>query len=266
MASLKRLGAAAVGLGRTWWTGLGDLLLPQVCHGCQARRMEAAGLCPSCSAALLDAVARAYCMRCGASLGPGIRDDPEGGCWLCPSPQPRFRRVARVGPYRQPLRKVIQRFKYRRIESMRNRLEQMLAQAVRSRLGVEFDLLLPVPMHWTRRLLRGFDHARLLAEGLGRRLDLPVGDELVRTRPTPPQVHLPRSRRIENVRGAFALRPAGDVRGLRILLIDDVTTSGATANEAAKVLRRAGAGEVDLAVLAKADPPRAFADPPRGRD
>ena len=113
-------------------------------------------------------------------------------------------------------------------------------------------------MHWLRRLGRGFDHARAIAAGLARELRLPLGRELVRVRNTLPQVHLPVSRRSANVRGAFAVRRGADVDGAGVLLVDDVTTTGATVNEAARVLLAAGAREVVVAVLAKAEPPAAY--------
>ena len=251
---------AATRLASGAWKGLVDLLLPACCFGCRAGDISADGLCARCSVDLLKLVALRYCPRCGASLGPGLRESDEDGCYLCPAPQVRFDRVVRIGPYKPPLRWVVQQFKYRRVEAMLPRLADLLSQAVRARLGDRPELVLAVPMHWRRRLWRGYDHASLLARALARRLDLPLGDELIRLRHTPAQVGLPRTRRLENVRGAFGLRRGGDLSGARILLVDDVTTSGATASEAARTLLDAGALSVDLAVLAKAEPPRPFSD------
>ena len=244
-------------------TGLGallDLVLPTTCSACGADDVSTGGLCDACNVALLSLAALNYCPRCGATIGPNIpvRDD---GCSACPAPLPRFASVTRLGPYAFPLRRVVQNLKYHRIETMCPRLGRMLAHALQARCDQDaFDLVMPVPMHWRRRLARGCDHARTLARAVGRRLDLPVGDELVRIRHTPPQVHLPRTRRIENVRGAFAATRPEDLAGARILLIDDVTTTGATANEAARTILRAGASSVHLAVVAKAEPPRAYTD------
>ena len=125
--------------------------------------------------------------------------------------------------------------------------------------GEAFDVVLPVPMHWRRRLQRGFAHARALAARVAIELHVPLGSDLSRTRNTPPQTHLPRSRRIENVRGAFAVRSPATVRGASILLVDDVTTTGATVDEATRALLAAGAHHVAVAVLAKAEPPTAYA-------
>jgi predicted amidophosphoribosyltransferase len=113
-------------------------------------------------------------------------------------------------------------------------------------------------MHYGRAFVRGGDHSQRIAAVLADRLDVPLGDDLIRVRDTLPQVHLPRTRRIENVRDAFQVRPGGHVDGLTVLLVDDVTTTGATANEATRALLSAGARRVELAVLAKAEPPTAY--------
>ncbi len=249
LSSLRR------GAGSLW-----DLLLPEVCGACGAAEPRGGGLCGPCGEALLSMVALPYCPRCGATIGPNIpiRDD---GCAACPATLPRFATVVRLGPYGRPLRSIVQELKYHKREQMLDRLGEMLAQALRSQTEFEqFDVILPVPMHWRRRIVRGFDHARTLARSLSGQLDLPVGDELIRVRPTGPQVRLSRTQRIENVHGAFAIASAATIEGAHVLLVDDVTTTGATANEAARTLLSGGAGRVTLAVVAKAEPPSAYAD------
>ncbi len=203
------------------------------------------------------------CPRCGGSLGPNIPARFDG-CGQCQHTLPRFSRVHRLGPYTGCLRQTIRDLKYRRHLRLRGRLTHLLAQRIQAASdeggGADRpDVVLPVPMHWLRRLGRGFDHARAIAKGLARELNLPLGCELVRIRNTPPQVHLPRTRRLTNVRGAFAVRSPGTIAGARVLLVDDVTTTGATADEATRTLLDAGADRVTLAVLAKAEPPRAYA-------
>jgi len=238
--------------------GVAELVLPEACCACEDPRVAANRLCERCNVALLGLVSLAYCPRCGATLGPNIpaRDD---GCWACPNPLPRFSRVVRLGPYTGPLRSIIHELKYRRRDAMRRRLGALLAQAVRGGgTHQEFDVVLPVPMHWRRRLARGYDHARVLARAVARELRLPLGDELVRVRNTPPQTHLSRTRRIENVRRAFALRPRENLAGASVLLVDDVTTTGATASEAARTILAGKALHVTLAVVAKSESPRAY--------
>ena len=142
---------------------------------------------------------------------------------------------------------------------MLRRLGELLSEAVGARVPPEsLDLVSPVPMHWRRRLARGYDHARALGREMGRRLGLPVGHELIRVRCTPPQVTLARTRRQEALRGAFAVRTKGTIEGAHVLLVDDVTTTGATANEATRALLAGGASKVTLAVIAKAEPPTAY--------
>jgi ComF family protein len=240
--------------------GIADLMLPDSCAACGAGEVADHGLCLNCHLKLLSLVALPYCRRCGASLGPAVpeRDD---GCRACPVTLPRFLRVIRLGSYADPLRAVCRDLKYRHQETLRRRLGRLLAEAVSARLADRMpEVVLAVPMHWRRRLGRPCDHARLLAGVLADCLHLPLGYELVRLRNTPPQVHLSRTKRIENVRGAFGLARGAKLAGANVLLVDDVTTTGATANEAARTLLDGGVSSVTLAVVAKAEPPTAYAE------
>ena len=242
------------------WHGLADLLLPAVCCACQADDIAEQGLCGACQAAMLRQVATPYCPRCGATLGPGVPPRSDG-CRECDSLLPRYEHLFRLGPYADPLRAIIRQLKYHRQETMRRPLGAMLAEAIRAQPSApRLDVVLAVPMHWRRRLMRGYDHARALAEAIAAPLGMSVGDELVRVKPTPPQANLPRTRRIENVRGAFEVRRPWGLQGASILLVDDVCTTGATVGEAAKALLAAGAEHVLVAVIAKAEAPTAYAE------
>jgi ComF family protein len=239
--------------------GLADLLLPAVCPGCDGAPAQGGGLCDACRVRLLSLVALPYCPRCGATIGPNI-PIREDGCAACDHTLPRFCQVVRLGPYAWPLRGIVRALKYTRGAMPAAQVGRLLAQAAQTHLPeVRWDAVLAVPMHWRRRLMRAADHARVLAGEVAAALHLPLGEELIRVRHTPPQVHLTRTRRIANVRGAFAVRRAGALAGANVVLIDDVTTTGATANEATKTLLAAGAEKVALAVLAKAEPPTAYA-------
>ncbi|MFP4105968.1 MAG: ComF family protein [Phycisphaerae bacterium] len=229
-----------------------DLLLPRVCVACGGGDPLQRNLCGDCSRRLLSLVSLPYCPRCASTLSPGLSAHDEG-CWQCPSPLPRFTAAVRLGPYSGPLRGMIRELKYRRNESAGRRLSELMAEAVTARCEAPPDLVLPVPAHWARRIGRGFDHAGRLAAMLARRLGVLCGNQLVRIRNTPPQVGLSRTRRIENMRGAFGVKDPAAVRGANILLVDDVTTTGATANEAARQLIRNKALRVTLAVAAKSE-------------
>jgi len=240
--------------------GLSDLLLPQVCLTCGRDKVAEDGMCAACGRELLSLVSLPYCPRCGSTLGPNIPISEEG-CPGCPTTLPRFGRAIRLGPYAGPLRSAVRQLKYRHSEAMRSRLGRFLAEAVTAKCPDErFDLVVAIPPHWRRRLARGCDHARVLAGAIARWLSVPVGQALIRVRHTPPQTSLSRTRRLENVRGAFAVSSRRAVAGANILLVDDVTTTGATASEAAKTLLAAEALRVTLAVIAKSEPPTAYAE------
>jgi len=115
------------------------------------------------------------------------------------------------------------------------------------------DMIVPVPLHWTRLFVRRYNQAGLLAHAIRAAGGPPVApDWLVRRRRTPSQGRLGATARARNVRGAFALRRGCSVKGKRIVLVDDVLTTGATVQECARVLRRAGAGFIGVLTLARA--------------
>jgi ComF family protein len=116
----------------------------------------------------------------------------------------------------------------------------------------EFDVIVPVPLHPARQRERGFNQASLLALALRDRVAAPIKPLLERVRYTTTQTAFDRTERIENLHGAFRLRRKADVRGLRVLLIDDVLTTGATLSECARVLKKAGAVSVFAATAARA--------------
>ncbi len=240
------------------------LLWPDVCAGCGCGDEVREGFCASCSLELLSLTALNYCPRCGATVGAGLRADDDG-CYACPDPMPRFCHLVRISPYAAPLRQTIIQMKYRRRSNIAEHAGKLLAEAISARCDVaSIDVAMAVPMHWLRRMGRGWNHSAVLTDGVADRLGLPTGDELIRTRNTPPQVRLPASSRVANVRGAFTVTRPGNIQGAHVLLIDDVLTTGATANEASRTLLAAGAERVTVAVLAKSEPPTAYAQQIQG--
>jgi ComF family protein len=197
-----------------------------------------------CGCGLVDLL---YPPRCVVCREPG----PDRFCLVCRAAiVPPERRVAAgsvlagrdsVGAYDGPLRQAVLCMKYEDRRTLAFDLGALLAVSLEERREEwRPDGLVPVPIHARRRRERGYNQADLLATGLGRTCSLPVRDALERVRDTPPQVGLGRTRRRDNVRGAFQPR-AGIAAGRRPVLIDDVQTSGATLEEAARTLRAAGA-------------------------
>jgi competence protein ComFC len=192
------------------------------------------------------------CRHCGGTLS-GNRE-PSEHCSLCKHPPLLFDRVVVMGGYHDSLRDVILRMKHPRQEALSLAMGRLLGEKRFSELSaLAAEVIVPIPMYWFRRLRRGTNSAELLACELGKKMGLPViGRLLVRTRNTLPQVGLPPSRRFHNMKGAFHVRSKAGLNGTRILLVDDVLTTGATCSEAAGALKKAGASMVAVAVAARA--------------
>jgi ComF family protein len=151
-----------------------------------------------------------------------------------------------IGSYDGALRAILHAFKYGACPSIARRLGALLCVAAADVLSAA-DVVVPVPLHYRKERTRGFNQARELAYELG----LPVLDVLRRIRVTTSQTGLSASERRANVRGAFAFRRHSDVAGLRVVLVDDVSTTGATMEACAEVLRAGGASDVSAATAAR---------------
>jgi len=192
------------------------------------------------------------CPRCGAI--DSADGAPPGRCRLCRGTRLKFDTVITLGGYYSELRKVVLRMKRPSGESLSGAIGRLLAlRRGRQLAELGADLIAPVPMYWARRLGRGTNSPEILADCLGRCLGVAVGRRVLsRCRNTLPQANLGPSERFRNVRGAFRVRAGYDLEGLRVLLVDDILTSGATCSEAAKMLKEAGAAVVAAAVVARA--------------
>jgi ComF family protein len=244
----KRLLNAGQQLGE----GLLHLFLPACCHVCGVPLSPPhAQLCDACrNAVLLDP--SSSCPRCAATTGPFVA--PGERCTLCRTVSFAFDGVVRLGPYQGRLQEVVLRLKNHFNEGLAELVGDWWAATHKDRFaGLGMDCVVPVPLHWLRRWHRGYNQSGSLAWGLAKQLQLPLEKWwLKRIRNTPSQKALSATARKENVRGAFQARSKAQLRGKSVLLVDDVMTTGATAHEAARVLRAAGAKCVVVAVLARA--------------
>lgn len=168
-----------------------------------------------------------------------------------------FDAVLSFGEYEGVLRKLIHLFKYSRISPLAPRLGALMSRALPR--DARFDLLVPMPLHWRRRWRRGFNQSELLARALSQRTGIPVVNAVRRRKSTPAQAGLTGAQRRVNVTGAFAVKKREFVEGRNVLLVDDVLTTGATANACAAALKRAGAGRVTVLTLARVDRRKAVA-------
>ncbi len=208
-------------------------------------------LCPACRD-LLEPVGRPVCEQCGRPLaGPG---DLILNCPDCRKNPPDYRRARSAIYFSGPGRSLVLTYKYSANPYLSvAALRLLLAAGERWYDWDDYELVLPVPLHPRKIRERGFDQSAILVAGLSRATGIPRARNcLIRIRYTPSQTRLNREARRENIRGAFRVSGREIPPAASILLIDDVYTTGSTANECAAALRQAGAGVVDVLTLARA--------------
>ena len=183
-----------------------------------------------------------YCRRCGSSVGPNERHDRANPCGRCAERDLGIHTIARIGAFEQPLRRLVYRLKFAGQWELAVAAGPLLAQALRAVMeesAVKVDALVPLPLHWRRKLKRGFNQAEELANSTGRILGVNVLRPLRRIKATHEQATLMnRTQRRENMAGAFVARADGRLHGKHVWLLDDVCTTGATLHAAATALRK----------------------------
>lgn len=227
-----------------------DLVCPWSCEVCGAE--DSGGpFCDGCRPELLEAAGLA-CGRCAGSVGPHAR--LEKGCSECRGRALGFDAAVALGPYQGPIRDLCLRLKREPNARLARWLADLLVEARAEPLGREAAAwVAPVPMHWRKRMIKGYDHADELARALARRLGLPLRRPLRRLRATGKLAGAGRVERLERMRGAFSARIRPSLRGKTVLLVDDILTTGATGGDAARALKRAGAGRVVVVVIGRAE-------------
>ncbi|HJX29070.1 MAG TPA: ComF family protein [Thermoanaerobaculia bacterium] len=234
----------------SWRDRLLHALLPAPCLGC-GQPLPATGttlgLCQACRGRLRPITGRT-CAACARPLEGNL---PEGWCCAsCRHHPPAFDRLLALWSYEPPLDAVVQALKFRRLDYLGRQLGEALTTRWREEIDT-VDVVVPVPLHWARRLARGYNQAERIASVLAHRVDRPLIAALGRGRATPPQTSLGRDQRLVNLRKAFRIRRAGAIRKRHVLLVDDVATTGATIEAAATVLKRAGAAEITAIVAGR---------------
>ena len=207
--------------------------------------------CSRCAEHLNRERAAPACPTCAASVAPF--EVFEGKCRRCRDGPARLRGAVRVGVYGLALGKLLRSYKYGAHEELEPILGRWLTLAIREASWIDrIEAIVSVPTHWRHRLVRPLHAAEALASYVAKRVALPHPRILRRTRAGRHQVGLSYTERAKNIRGASALRKGVELHDARLLLIDDVKTTGATIDECAKVLRRGGAAEVYAAVVVSA--------------
>ncbi len=249
MRAMATLDAATRRFGRAVDIALNAVLPPQ-CLSCGGTVGAHGALCPDCWSGLAF-LARPMCTACGYPFD--FDHGPETLCGACARERPPFARARAVLRYDDNSRHLVLAFKYADRTHGAPAYGLWLARAG-AELLAEAELVAPVPLHWLRLAARRYNQAALLAQAVGRAGGVAVvPDLLLRRRRTPSQAGLGVAGRARNVRGAFALHPRRRALAAdrRVLLVDDVMTTGATVSECARVLLRAGAASVDVLTLAR---------------
>ena len=231
-----------------------NFVFPPRCAGCGERLpIEADERICSICLGKIERLNEPLCAVCGIPIAAASE-----WCERCAASPPHFSRARAIAAYRDGAGRdagvigaMIRRHKYG--------LDQSLGRALAECLGAElpldgagYDLIIPVPLHSGRLRWRGFNQAAMLGRAVARRIERPIdASNLMRIRATPPQTARTRRGRRENIRNAFAVRRPARVANRSILLVDDVMTTGATADECARVLLQAGARRVDVLTLAR---------------
>ncbi|HEY2614073.1 MAG TPA: ComF family protein [Chthoniobacterales bacterium] len=230
---------------------LGSLFYPAACAVCASDLERSEYLCNSCRSRA-PRITPPFCAKCSEPFAGAISQ--EFHCANCAHRTLHFDAAVAVYRSRGLVRKLVHEFKYGRQQHLRHPLAAWLGDTLNDpRLrGRRFDLIVPVPLHPARERERGFNQAALLAELLAARIAVPLRSALDRIRYTTTQTAYDRAERMENLHEAFRLRKNADVRQLRVLLIDDVLTTGSTLSECARVLKGSGAISVHAATAARA--------------
>lgn len=227
--------------------GLGSMLFASPCSICGA---DDGPFCASCREEILDSGTQ--CPRCALSAGPWA--DLRRGCSECRGRSLGYDAAIALGPYQGPIREVCLHMKRFQNAWIARWSVDLLVEARGDLLrNAAADLVVAVPLHWRKRLQRGYNQSEALARALSSRLGIARAQPLVRVSATPRLASLGRRKRAEVMKEAFKTRRWSGVEGKAVMLVDDILTTGATCGAAARALKRAGAKRVIAVVLGRAE-------------
>jgi len=226
---------------------LRSMVFPAICPLCLDEAIASATICNTCYAEL-DIIHGKICNKCG---GPLITE--HSLCKEC-SDNPRiwWKSAASAFCFEGLARSAVHRFKYHKDVSLVPFLAESSLTAWKSRYpDVEIDCIVPVPLHWLRKLKRGYNQSEMICNELARRLEIPVCNAVRRSRWTPPQASLSKANRGKNLKNAFIVSLPECIQGKVVLLFDDVMTTGVTLSECSRSMIKAGAKEVHVLTIAR---------------
>lgn len=232
-----------------------DLFYPRTCLHCNRNlnRSYELYLCKGCTKGI-SYVGDTHCIRCGAALGPHSLSTMQEGCTVCKGRYFPYATTTSVTYYDGVMKTLIHKFKYSKQKFLSHTLNDiMLAQDTVKETIQNIDVIVPVPLHWIKKMYRGFNQSELLAWGIHQYFSKPILlNNLCRVKNTASQTRLSKKQRQANIHNAFRVNNPKMFQEKRILLVDDVLTTGVTASECSKKLKQSGAKSVHLLVLATA--------------
>jgi ComF family protein len=235
-----------------------NFIFPPHCAGCERRLpIESnARVCRECLEAI-ERMGEPLCAICGIPVEVPLDTRQSQWCRACAESPPYFSAARAIARYRRGAEEegvipsIIRRHKYGRDQALSHALAECIGEKLPLDSG-NYDVVVPVPLHRARLRWRGFNQAALFGSAVARRMGRPLNASvLIRKRATPPQTARDRRDRQRNVREAFGVRSPAAIANRRVLLVDDVMTTGATADECARALLGAGARRVDVLTLAR---------------
>lgn len=230
-----------------------ELFFPPICPLCRNELLrEDEELCEGCLSGM-ELIKKPYCLICGMQMES--KEAISHICIWCEKEKPYFSKARAYAIFDFKMVETIHRFKFAGWLSLAKFLAKGMINIYKEELKDDnYEVVIPVPLHWRRLLTRGFNQSAVLASAMARELNLRLElYSLKRVKNTKPQYGLTRRERKENVKNAFKVINNAKVKGKRILLVDDVYTTGATVGECSKVLKKAGADMIGVLTLARAN-------------
>ncbi len=210
-------------------------------------------ICKNCKQAI-PYISHSSCNRCGTILGPHATTKMQEGCATCKGKHLPFNTLTSIAHYDGVMKTLIHKFKYARQKFLFSLLNDIVLTSEKPKEIVpDIDVIVPVPLHWLKKMRRGFNQSELLSRGIHKHFSKPLStNNLCRIKNTVSQTQLTKRQRQANIRDAFFVNYPKSFNGKKVLLVDDVLTTGVTASECSKKLREAGAESVHLLILATA--------------
>lgn len=210
-------------------------------------------LCKNCKERI-PYVSHSRCIRCGTNVGSYARSQMREGCAACKGKRLPFDTLTAIAHYDGVMKTLIHKFKYARQKFLSGVLNDILLTRDKPKEIVSnIDVIVPVPLHWFKKMRRGFNQSELLSRRIHKQFSIPLStNNLCRIKNTASQTQLSKSQRQANIHDAFFVNHPKSFKGKKVLLVDDVLTTGVTVSECCKRLREAGAKSVHVLIMATA--------------